>query len=142
MKQIEGRCHCGNIGFSFELPHSGSKIAVRACSCTFCRKHGGVYTSHPKGSLSIQIADPTQATRYRFGTETAEFHICRHCGAVPVVTSEIAGKLYAVVNVNCFENMKPGDFERAATDFDGESTDLRLTRRQRNWIAQVEIIAK
>ena len=142
MKRIEGRCHCGNIRFSFELPHSGSKISVRACSCTFCRKHGGVYTSHPKGRLSVEIADPTRATRYRFGTETADFHVCRQCGAVPVVTSEISGRLHAVVNVNCFENMKSDDFAQAVADFEGESTELRLARRQRNWIAQVEIAAQ
>ena len=136
-RRIVGACHCGNLRFELSLPVSGAKIPVRACSCDFCRKHGGVYTSHPEGRLRVDVGDPGIVTHYRFGTETADFHICRRCGAVPVVTSEIGGRVYAVVNVNCFENMSADDFDRAVTDFDGETTESRLTRRERNWIADV-----
>jgi len=72
-----------------------------------------------------------------FGTETATFHICSRCGAVPLVTSEIAEHVYAVVNVNVLENVDQAWLRRAASSFDGEDIESRLARRSRNWIADV-----
>ena len=138
-RRIDGRCHCGNIELTFYWPGTGGTIPVRACSCSFCVKHGGVYTSHPKGRLDVRIADPSEVEQYRFGTETAEFHICRRCGVVPVVTSTIEGTRYAVVNVNSFENVDRSELDSSVTDFDGETTEGRLARRQRNWIPDVSI---
>jgi len=140
MQRINGKCHCGNISYEFLWPESGSRIPVRACSCTFCVKHGGVYTSHPDGQLTVQISDRTLAHRYSFGTKTAEFHICTECGAVPIVTSTIEGKMYAVVNVNTFEGVDRAELDSSVTDFDGESVGDRLERRKQKWISQVTII--
>lgn len=80
------------------------------------------------------------APRYAFGTRTAEFHICARCGIVPVVTSRIDDRLYAVVNVNAFEGVDPSLLRRASASFDGEGTDARLERRKRNWIDSVKFI--
>ena len=54
-------------------------------------------------------------------------------------TSRIADHLYAVVNVNTFENVDPGRLRRGAADFEGEDIDARLACRKRNWIANVRI---
>ncbi len=137
--RIEGGCHCGNIAYELEWPGEGGEIAVRACSCSFCIKHGGVYTSHREASLAASVRDQGEVSRYRFGSGTAEFYLCSRCGVVPFVTSEIDGRLYAVVNVNSFEGIDPARFTRAATDFDGETTQDRLARRKRNWIPTVTI---
>ena len=59
MRRINGKCHCGNISYEFLWPEPGSRIPVRACSCTFCTKHGGVYTSHPE---EVTKADPEKST--------------------------------------------------------------------------------
>ena len=139
MRRITGGCHCGNIRFAFDWPGAEGPIPVRACSCTFCTKHGGVYTSHPDGRLEAAVADSARVERYRFGTETADFHVCRTCGVVPFVTSTIEGTQYAVVNVNCFENVDRADLDRSVTDFDGETTGDRLARRKRRWIPIVRI---
>jgi hypothetical protein len=61
------------------------------------------------------------------------------CGAVPFVTSEIANRLYAVVNVNTFENLDSLHLRRQSANFDGEELPSRLARRQQNWIADVHI---
>ena len=136
--QIHGRCHCGNLAFDLTwLPEPG-EIPARACTCSFCTKHGGVWTSCPTGSLKVTVAQPTLAQPYRFGTGTADFHVCARCGAVPVVTSLIDGQLYAVVNVNTFEGVDPALLRRATANFDGEGEGVRLARRQRNWIADVQ----
>jgi hypothetical protein len=137
---IKGRCHCGNISFSLDWPGQPSEIPARACGCSFCVKHGGVWTSKPGATLELHVADPAAASKYAFGTETATFHVCSRCGAVPVVTSEVADRLYAVVNVNTFEGVDPALLRRASADFDGEDVDSRLSRRARNWIDTVRIV--
>jgi len=136
---IRGSCHCRNIGFSLTWDPDPTAIPARACSCSFCSKHGGVWTSYAAGSLKVTIEDPALVSKYLFGTETAEFHICSRCGIVPLVTSRIDGRLYAVVSVNAFDNVDPSLFQRAAASFDGETEQSRLARRKHNWIADVEI---
>ena len=135
---IHGRCHCGNISFDLTWEPDPAEIVTRACTCSFCVTHGGVWTSNPSGSLRIAVEDPALVTRYLFGTRTAEFHVCTRCGIVPVVTSTIDGRLYAVVSVNAFEGVDPTLLRRAPASFDGEGTDTRLARRKRSWIGHVE----
>jgi hypothetical protein len=137
---IRGRCHCSNISFTLDWKPEPLEIPARACSCTFCRKHGGVWTSNPGGSLEIVIAEPSLASKYEFGTETAQFHVCARCGIVPVVTSLIDGKLYAVVSVNAFEGVDAAMLRPASASFDGEDEATRLARRKRNWIADVRLV--
>jgi len=134
---IPGRCHCGNISFSLLWEPDPPQIPARACGCSFCVKHGGVWTSNPRGSLKVTVQDPAAVSRYAFGTKTAEFHVCSRCGVVPVVTSRIDGRLYAVVSVNAFEGIEPERLQRSPANFDGEGTDSRLERRKRNWIPDV-----
>lgn len=134
---IQGRCHCGNIAFSLTWDPEPREIPARACTCSFCVKHGGVWTSNPMGALKVVVKDPSLVSRYGFGTETAEFHICARCGIVPVVTSTIEGRTYAVVSVNAFEGIDRSRLARAPVDFEGEAIEDRLARRKRNWIADV-----
>ncbi len=137
--RIEGKCHCGNITYALRWPGEGTTIAVRACSCSFCTKHGGVYTSHRDAELAAVVHDESLLSKYRFGTGTADFYLCARCGVVPFVTSMIEDNLYAVVNVNSFEGIDPSRFSRQVVDFDGETTESRLERRTRNWIPSVTI---
>ena len=134
---IRGKCHCGNIAFSLTWDPDPKEIPARACDCTFCQKHGGVWTSNPRGALEVAIEDPAHVSKYAFGTETAQFHICSRCGVVPVVTSTIEGRLYAVVSVNAFENVDPSLLRRAPISFEGEEKGSRLARRTRSWIPEV-----
>ena len=135
---INGRCHCGNISFSLTWDPDPTEIPARACGCTFCVKHGGVWTSNPRGSLKVAVQDAAAVSKYAFGTKTADFHVCARCGIVPVVTSRIDGRVYAVVSVNAFEGIEASRLRRTPANFDGEGTDSRLERRQRNWIPDVE----
>ena len=139
--RISGSCHCGNITFSLDWRPEPAEIPARACSCSFCLKHGGLWTSCPTGSLRITIRQPALVSRYSFGTRTAEFHVCSSCGVVPVVTSRIDGRLYAVVSVNAFQDVDPTLLKRAAAGYDSESESARLARRKLNWIADVEVEA-
>lgn len=132
-ERIEGSCHCGNLQFTFEWPDPGSVIPVRACGCGHCTKHKAVWTSHPGGRFSLDIRDEDQTNRYRFGTKTADFYVCRTCGGVPIVTCVIGTRRYAVVNVNTFDGFDRARLVERATDFEGETTESRLARRQQGW---------
>jgi hypothetical protein len=134
---IRGKCHCGNIAFTLTWDPDPTEIQARACGCSFCVKHGGVWTSNPKGSLKVCVNDKKALSQYNFGTKTADFHICTQCGIVPVVTSRLDEKLYAVVSVNAFENVDRAILRRAPMDFEGEEETKRLARRKRSWIADV-----
>jgi hypothetical protein len=133
---IHGRCHCGNIAFQLEW-NGPQEIPARACGCSFCVKHGGVWTSHPGSRLTVTLDDADLVSKYAFGTQTATFHVCSRCGAVPLVTSDIDDHLYAVVNVNVLENVDPSSLRHAPANFEGEDVESRLARRKRNWIADV-----
>jgi hypothetical protein len=134
---IHGHCHCGNIAFDLDWKGDPPQIPARACDCSFCTKHGGVWTSHPQATLRVAIRDAALVSPYAFGTRTATFHVCSRCGVVPLVTSEIASRCYAVVNVNALDNLDPAWLRHAAASFEGEDTQSRLARRERNWIADV-----
>ena len=136
---ITGNCHCGNIAFELEWEGEPPEIPARACGCSFCVKHGGVWTSNPRAALAVVVGNPALLSKYAFGTRTATFYVCSQCGAVPLVTSEIADHLYAVVNVNAFDNVDPSWLRRSAANFEGEDIESRLARRKRNWIAHVRI---
>jgi hypothetical protein len=136
---IDGKCHCGNVAFVLDWPGEPFDLVARVCSCSFCIKHGGVWTANPQAKLSVILQRISAVSKYAFGTETAAFYVCARCGAVPFVTSEIANHVYAVVNVNTFENFDLSRLSRQAVSFDGEDEESRLARRQRNWIADVRM---
>jgi len=138
---IHGRCHCGNLAFELTWEPAPQQIQARACTCTFCVKHGGVWTSNPHARLRISVDDRASMNVYSFGTRTAEFCICSRCGVVPLVTSNIDGAIYAVVNVNTFANVATSLVQRMPMTFDDEAVESRLARRKRNWIADVQFLS-
>ncbi len=137
---IRGSCHCRNVTFELEWRPEPAAIPARACTCAFCRKHGGVWTACASGRLRVRVAEPALVSKYAFETKTADFHVCARCGVVPLVTSRIEGRDYAVVNANAFEEIDPALLVRQDVTFDGESEGDRLARRQRNWIGTVEFV--
>jgi len=140
-RPIRGSCHCGNIKFVFARLSDKASLPARECACSFCQKHGGVWTSDPKGSLRMSVADVNKVDEYRFGSETAEFYVCLSCGVVPLVLSRSDEVQYAVVNVNTFDDVQGLEVSEAKTDFSGEATEARLDRRKKNWIADVKIVS-
>lgn len=136
---IHGKCRCGNIAFELEWDGSPPEIPARACSCSFCVEHGGVWTARPTAVLTVVVRDDALVSRHAFETRTATFHVCATCGDVPLVTSEIDGGLYGVVNVNAFVDVDPSWLRPGTVRFDGEDVESRLARRKRNWIADVRV---
>ena len=129
-----GRCHCGAIEVDFETALGPQEVEIRACQCSFCRRHGSRAAADPAGTLTIRMRDETQMNRYRFGLETAEYLVCRTCGvyvaAITIGESEMRG----IVIVNALDNS--GLFTRApaAVDFDAEDREARVARRRARWM--------
>jgi hypothetical protein len=103
-------------------------LPVRTCGCRFCRKHGLLTTSDPRGEMDFILTNRTAVLRYRFDTETAEFLMCGRCGVYVGAQMEEAGRYYAIVNLRTLE----GEDELGTAqpmDYSRESVSERRTRR-------------
>ena len=138
MRRLHGSCHCGNIRFVFITALSDEALPKRECQCSFCLQHGRISTSDPDGRLRIAIDKTDDVNRYRFGHGTADFYVCRVCGAIPVVTSQIDGALRGLVDVRMIENFAWSRTDATPHDFEGEEVAARLARRKGYWIGTVE----
>src|SRR5215470_12760430 len=79
-RRYRGTCHCGNIQLEFESTRPPDKFRPRSCDCSFCVEQGAQYVSDPQGKLIITVREDHELNRYRQGSESAEFLICRKCG--------------------------------------------------------------
>ncbi len=135
-----GGCHCGNLSLSYRTGVDPARTEVRACQCTFCRKHGALAVSDPAGEVLFSIKDPSRLLRYQFALNTAEYLVCGCCGvyvgAVMVDTSPI----YGIAIVNTFDDPTPFTRAPVAVDYDHEDELRRRQRRQERWMpARIEI---
>jgi len=122
-----GHCHCQAIGLAFETERP---LAPRACQCGFCRRHGARTVSDPGGLATLSLGPET--IRYRFGTGTTDFLICGRCGVYVGATADIAGALFATLNLNAFDDPRL-DLAAEPVCYEGESAEAKAERRRRNW---------
>ena len=132
-----GGCHCGNIDVQLHLPRSPEQLPLRSCACSFCRSHGTRTVSDRDGRVEITASDWSRVQRYRFGSRTADYLLCRCCGVYVGAVCETSSGLRAVVNVNCLDDRVAFTQSPTAPDYDGETTDARLDRRSINWMPAV-----
>ncbi|MCA1826620.1 MAG: GFA family protein [Myxococcales bacterium] len=122
---MRGRCHCGNI--SYELQTELAEPPLRACQCSFCRMHAARSISDPAGRLVFDVEDESLLSRYRFGLATADFLVCRRCGAY-------AGAFmdgYGIANARLLETALLR--EPSPVSYDGETAEQRIARRRERW---------
>jgi len=128
-----GGCHCGNIKIIFESQIDPRQIKVRACQCSFCRKHGTRAVSDPEGLLTIQIADQDQLGRYIFAYRTAEYLVCRTCGVYVAAVTVGTDEPRAIAQLNAIAEDE--NFGIAvAVDYSHESRTDRVQRRSEVWM--------
>jgi len=133
ISEHRGGCHCGNLRLTIRLPRPPAETRLRACGCSFCRAHSTRTTSDPNGSVDMRASDWSLVERYRFGTGTAEFLICKRCGVYIGAIGDTASGTRAVLNVNCLEDQAAFTQTPQPVDHEGEAADDRLTRRAANW---------
>jgi len=127
-----GTCHCGNLSWTLRSALSLTKLPVRTCGCGFCRKHGLLTTSDPQGEMEFTLNEPQSVIRYRFGTRTADFLMCGHCGVYVGAQMEQAGRYYAIANLRTLR----GEGELGTVepmDYSSETVGERLSRRANRW---------
>ncbi len=142
---LRGACHCGQVEVTLETAMSVMDLPLRACGCSFCRRHGTKAVADPNGRLSIS-APPNGLNRYRFGLRTADYLICRTCGAyvAAVISGNDAER--ATLNVTATGISELADRPAEQVDYDRESVEGRRARRLTSWTpsrivhrAQVEV---
>ena len=128
--------HRIRLGGSWELdtalpPHRWS---VRACQCSFCRLHGALSTSDPKGRVRFVLEQPDLLLRYRFGTHSADFLVCRGCGVYVGASMEEPDGAWAIVNARTLDGVSAALLPEAQPmSYEGESDEARRARRRARW---------
>ena len=131
--EYHGGCHCGAIRLTFETTIAPSELELRACRCSFCRKHNTRAAADPKGQVTIAVSDSSLLNRYSFGYRTAEYLLCRACGVyVAAITLDEAAPR-ALVIVNALEACNAFTREPQEVSYDGEDRTARLKRRRESW---------
>ncbi len=117
----------------FETGADPRTLPLRACGCTFCRKHGARTTADPRGRAVIETRDPAQVSRYRWGLATADFLVCRRCGVYAAAVLTEGAQAWATVNTLILDDQAPFQREAAPVSYEGESAEQRIARRKRQW---------
>ncbi len=137
MTTHSGGCHCGNLRLTLRLSQSPAETKTRACGCSFCRANQTKTTSDPNGSVDIWAKDWSQVERYRFGTATADFLICKRCGIYIGAAAETENGWCSVTNLNSLDDRALFVNPPAPTVHDGETVESRIARRAANWTPTV-----
>ncbi|HYG31286.1 MAG TPA: hypothetical protein VD887_13855 [Allosphingosinicella sp.] len=123
----EGACHCGAIRIRFE---SNRPLAPRACSCSFCRKHGARTVSDPQGAATLECALPPLL--YRFASRAADYVLCPRCGVYVGAVSGPPDARIATLNLNAFYDPHL-EIEATPVSYDGEAAEEKAERRRLRW---------
>lgn len=137
MPVVRGSCHCGALEVELEASVPVEKLTVRACDCTFCRRHNSRNTTDPAGRARFIVHDRAALVRYRFGLKTADFILCARCG---VYLGALMDDSLATINVNVFDDrdrFRPPE----PVSYDGEDAATRIARRRSRWTpASLDIV--
>lgn len=129
-----GSCHCGNLHVRIHLTRAPQDTPIRSCACSFCQAHGTRTVSDPDGDAMITADDWTLVQRYRFGTRTADYLLCRRCGVyVGAVCDSPAGQR-AVINTRCLQDSAAFTRKALRPDYDQEAAPARIARRSATWM--------
>jgi hypothetical protein len=131
---LHGGCHCGGIKIVFETALDPSALPLRACQCSFCRRHGGITTSDPAGRLVIQVEKSEQLQRYRFALGITDFVICRTCGVYVAAVMKSDGDMLGVLNVNVLDEREPFARPPSPMEYGAETVEDREARRATAWM--------
>jgi hypothetical protein len=133
LQSYEGRCHCGAIGFVYRTALAPEDWPIRACQCTFCRLHAGLTTSDPAGSLVFVVHEPAALNRYEFALKTAEFLICRNCGAYIGATMSSGASRFGIINVRVLHSLADRLRQPEPMVYDNQTAAERQARRELRW---------
>lgn len=129
----DGGCHCGALAITYESDLPPAATEVRACQCSFCRKHGSRAISDPGGRLTIVIHDEEVVQRYRFGLATADYFLCGRCGVYVAAVLADGPDLFGIAIVNTLNAADLFTQPPLAADYAAEDEAGRRLRRRTRW---------
>jgi hypothetical protein len=138
MREFFARCHCGALVARYRTARTPEEWPIRACQCSFCRAHGALSTSDPAGSFEFSCSRPELLQRYRCGTGTTEFLICRACGVYVGAQMLSEGARFGVLNVLTLNPMPEGLRSPEPMNYEGETAESRRLRRAGRWTPLVD----
>ena len=132
-KTLHGGCHCGNVTVTFETGAAPETLPLRACQCSFCRRHDVRAVTDPAGHATFRVQDPGRLSRYRFGLGTAEFLVCAACGVYLGALMADGEAGHATLNVNAREDAARFTQAAAPVSYEAEGGAERRGRRAVRW---------
>ena len=133
MAEYLARCHCGALTARYRTAKTPSEWSIRACQCSFCRAHGALSTSDPEGTLQFSCSAPESVQRYRFGTGSADFLVCRECGVYLGAQTMREGRRFGILNTRTLDPIPEALPEAAPMSYTNEASEARYARRQARW---------
>src|SRR5690349_13632083 len=118
----KGGCHCGAIRLSFRSELPAPDHVLRACQCSFCRKHASRVVSDSKGLAQITVLDGMKMSPYRFGFATADYIVCRECGVYVAAVMTEGDRSWSVVTVHALDDS--ADFTGPVEPVDFSTEDV------------------
>ena len=135
-KALTGSCHCQRLQLALRGSLQPNETPPRACDCSFCQAHAAAWVSDPDGELVITASDADALGRYRQGSESAEFLLCRHCGVLVAVVADHAARLHGAVNARCLDgDTRLGDRQPASPQ--RLAPEQRRLRWSKLWVPDV-----
>jgi hypothetical protein len=134
MTLFKGSCHCGGVSVEFETPTDPGEIELRTCQCSFCRSHGAISASDPRGRIRYIENRPGAMKRYQFGLKSADYILCGECGVYLGATMTEDGRdAYATTNIRAYADR--GRFTRQPQPivYEQEALEARRARRRQRW---------
>jgi hypothetical protein len=133
MSEYVARCHCGALSACYRTALPACNWHIRACQCSFCRTHAALSTSDPAGLLTYSCSQPELLQRYRFGTRSAEFLICRACGVYLGAQIMSDRKRFGILNIRALMHIPPNLPDAEPMDYKDETAEIRRSRRESRW---------
>jgi hypothetical protein len=133
----QGGCHCGNLRIRIRLTGPPGDMRIRSCACSFCRSHGTRTVSDPGGHAELWAADWSLVQKYRFGSASADYLLCRQCGIYVGAVCQTPAGCRSVINTLCLNDRAAFTQEAARPNYDGEAIETRIARRELNWMPMV-----
>jgi hypothetical protein len=127
--EIAGSCHCGNLTYRLLTHTALAEIRARACDCKFCRIHAAQNWSDPHGSVRIHVERLHELNKYRFASRTADFFVCRACGAYLGAVLTEGDTAWSTVNLR----LSDLSVHQQSVSYGAEDSDQRIARRKRVW---------
>jgi hypothetical protein len=133
MPTYEGHCHCGALGFRYRTELPVERWQVRACQCSFCRRHAVLSTSDPAGRLEFRIAEADAVHRYRFALRTADFLVCRRCGVYIGAQIDTGRGSFGIINTRALAALAAPLPAASPVSYGAEDEAARMSRRAQRW---------